>query len=206
MRRVSRDDDFDDEDNERRRKQQRGGGESKELHEVLRGVPDDQVAEILGDEFINFLAKATHAADQPHPEHDHDTDDSDGSAKPVLHLVKTPEESIGTATTGQGLRPQLLRAGIGGSLGVLAVLLVAGWGQPAAVVIPLTVYGLGWVAYLWWNAALRPPIPQTAATVLTVFGRILAAVMRGICHPFAACIARLERGRARHETTRTATA
>ncbi|WP_433562315.1 hypothetical protein ACQP1O_33190 [Nocardia sp. CA-151230] len=209
MRRVSRDDEFDDENNEHRRKQQRGASESRELREVLRGVPDDQVADILGDEFSDFLAKGTAAAGKPRFPLGQDAPSPQESAKPVLHLVKTEdgEKVTGTATTSPaGVRPQLLRAGLGGSLAVLAVAVVAAWGQPAAVAIPLAVYGLGWVAYLWWNAALRPPLPQAAATVLTVFARVLAAAARGMCRLFTAGVARLDRARARHESTRTTTA
>ncbi|APA97600.1 hypothetical protein [Nocardia seriolae] len=213
IRRVSRDDDYDDENDKDRRSQQRGGGEAKELREVLRGVPDDQVADILGDEFADFLAKGTAAADKPRFRLGQDAPDPQESTKPVLHLVKTDdtEQDPNTARTSPAglrpqLRPQLLRVGVGGSLAVLAVLTLAAWGQPAAVVIPLFVYGLGWVAYLWWNAALRPPLPQAAATMCTAVGRILAAIARGFCHPFAAGVARLEAVRARHETTRTTAA
>ncbi|QVI22911.1 hypothetical protein KHQ06_08085 [Nocardia tengchongensis] len=100
----------------------------------------------------------------------------------------------------------MLRAGAGGSLTVLAALAVAVWGQRAVVAVPLAAYGFAWIAYLWWNAALRPPLTQAVIAVTTAAARGLAALARVVARPFSATAARLDLARTRHETSRTTTA
>ncbi|MCP9621587.1 hypothetical protein FOH10_29490 [Nocardia otitidiscaviarum] len=164
------------------------------------------LGDILADEISDFLAEAA-CAGAPFPiGQDAPTEPAaPRPVKPVLRLVKsddTQDYSPSPAADGR-LRPRLLRAGLGGSLAVLAAVVFAGWGQPAAVVIPLAAYGLGWIAYLWWNAAWRPPIPQVLAVIATAISRGIAATVRGICHATRRTITRLETVRTRHETHRT---
>lgn len=208
MRRVSRDDDYDDEHNPKHTH-----GEPHGLGDAVARIPDDQLSDLIGDEASAFLAAATAAADGPRFPIGQDAPAEPAHpAKPVLRLV-TSDDSFRDetapstpATGGQGWRPRLLSAGAGGSLIVLAVLAVTAWGQQAVVAVPLMAYGFGWIAYLWWNAALRPPLPQAAITVITSLCRAGAAFARGTCHLFAVGVARLDRRRTRHESTRTAIA
>ncbi|MFD0000165.1 hypothetical protein [Nocardia sp. NPDC127526] len=209
MRIIRSDDHHDDDDHDHQHKRRRGPSDPNELDEAVAGIPDDQLGDVLGDEASAFLTAATEAVDGPSFLLGQDAPvEQTPSAKPVLRLV-TSDEHLDTeaAPAGPaGLRPRLLRAGLGGSLLVIAVVLLAGWGQPGVVALPLTVYGLGWIAYLWWHAALRPPLPQTFITVTTAIGRALAALTCGICRTFSAAIARLDQSRARREARRTARA
>ncbi|MVU79476.1 hypothetical protein GPX89_19785 [Nocardia sp. ET3-3] len=206
--RIIRSNDDHDDDHEHQHNRKRGSGGPNELGELVAGLPDGQVGDILGDEASAFIAAATVAADGPGFPLGLDVPEESIPAKPVLRLV-TPEKHLDTAPSSPaqaGLRPRLLRAGLGGSALVAVILLIADWRQPAVVAAPLAVYGLGWVAYLWWNAALRPPLPQTLIALTTAIGRALAALLRGICRTFTGAIARMDRSRDRHETRRTATA
>ncbi|QLY33993.1 hypothetical protein [Nocardia huaxiensis] len=167
------------------------------------------MGEILADEVSDFLAAAAHAAGAPFPlGHDAPTEPTPG--KPVLRLVTTDdtpgEQPMLGAGPGAGLRPRLLQTGIGGSALVLAAVVFVVWGQAAVVAVPLAGYGLGWIAYLWWNAALRPPIPQVLAVLVTAVTRSIAAIIRGLCRAVSRRVARLAAARACHESARTTTA
>lgn len=49
---------------------------------------------------------------------------------------------------------------------VVTATALAATGQPAPVTVPVVAYGLGWIAYLCWNAAHRPS-PALALAALT---------------------------------------
>ncbi|WP_107656037.1 hypothetical protein [Nocardia suismassiliense] len=168
--------------------------------------PKDQ-GEKLADEVADFLAAVAERA--PFPTGQDAPAPAGQSVKPELRLVKTDDvpdardEAI-VATAG-GLRPRLVRAGAGGSAVVIVVAVFAAWGEPPAVAVPITVYGAGWMAYLWWNAALRPPIPQAIAFVTTATSRATAALFRAFFRGLRRAYERVDAARTRHETTRTAT-
>ncbi|MEG8177474.1 hypothetical protein GZH49_02865 [Nocardia terpenica] len=209
MRIIRNDDPYDDgDDPEPDREQDR-----------LRGSREPQaIADILADQFSAFLAEvAAVADDQPatFPQDAPVEPRPDPAVKPALRLVTTDDTNTGIGEmadsadvrrAGTRVRRELLRAGIGGSVVVVAAAAVAGWGQPAVVVVPIAVYGLGWIAFLWWNAALRPPLRQVLAVIITACARGIAAAARGIVRAGRAGVARIETARTRHETTRTATA
>lgn len=169
------------------------------------------LGEILADEVSDYLAAAAQVRGAPFPL----GQDAPIEAavpqplKPALRLVKTDDtdnEPGAAAPAGTGIRPRLLRAGLGGSLLVIAAVALTAWGQPAIVAIPLAGYGLGWIAYLWWNAAWRPPIPQVLTVLLTAIGRGIAALVRGTCTAVRRGVDRIEALRTRHESRRTANA
>ncbi|WP_194819316.1 hypothetical protein [Nocardia sp. XZ_19_385] len=175
--------------------------------EDFDGPTDPQLmGEILANEASDFLAAAASSApfhigqDAPPPPAE------PAPAKPALRLVKPDTatlEPAAPAARRRGVRPQLLRAGIGGSLLITALVVVAGWGEPLIVGGPLAVYGLGWITYLCWNAALRPPLTQAVIAVTGATAAGIAAACSAITHKFRAGIGHLETARDRHETTRT---
>lgn len=63
-------------------------------------------------------------------------------------------------------RGRIWRAGAAGSSVVVGLAATAAWGQPAEVFVPVAVYGLGWIAYLSWDAARRPS-PSLALAAFT---------------------------------------
>ncbi|MET8428367.1 hypothetical protein [Nocardia sp. NPDC004860] len=147
------DDDHDDHDDEQPRK----------------GFSRDEIAaqaDLLADEIAHFLSDTAGAADQRPP------------AKPILRLVPpltTPEQATAAAPVETGepapvpavkphTRGQIWRASAAGSFVVVGLSAVAAWGQPAEVGVPVAVYGLGWIAYLTWNAARRPSLTLALAT------------------------------------------
>ncbi|MBF6065427.1 hypothetical protein IU500_34405 [Nocardia terpenica] len=187
----------------------------------LRGSREPQpIGDILADQVSAFLAQVAAVADDQSTTLSHDAPVEprpDPAVKPALRLVTTGDTDTGTGTgemadpadarrAGTRVRLELLRAGIGGTTVVVAAAAVAGWGQPAVVVAPIAVYGLGWIAFLWWNAALRPPLRQVLAVIITACARGIAAAARGVVRVGRAGAARIETARTRHETTRTATA
>ncbi|MFI9406866.1 hypothetical protein [Nocardia sp. NPDC052316] len=168
--------------------------------------PKDQ-GEKLADEVADFLAAVAERA--PFPTGQDAPAPARQPVKPELRLVKTDDlpnvrdEAIVAAADGP--RPRLVRAGAGGSAVVIVLALFAAWGEPPAVVVPITVYGAGWVAYLWWNAALRPPIPQAISFVTTAISRATAAVFRSFFRGLRRAYERVDAARTRHEAARTAT-
>ncbi|MEU7141704.1 hypothetical protein ABZ942_19795 [Nocardia sp. NPDC046473] len=172
--------------------------------------PKDQ-GEKLADEVSDFLAAVAERA--PFPTGQDAPGPTEQAMKPALHLVKTDasadrevnDEWTVAAIKSRGPRPRLVRAGVGGSAVVIALSVFATWGEPSSVVVPISVYGFGWIAYLWWNAALRPPIPQAVAVITTAFNRSIAAIFSLVVGRFRALLNRADAARTRHETTRTAT-
>ncbi|WP_330183834.1 hypothetical protein OHB26_09515 [Nocardia sp. NBC_01503] len=206
MRIIRGNDDHNEDDHEHRRgRKPRDRGE---LSEILAGIPEGRVGDILSDEASDFLAAAVAAADRRRNAPEPEAPITPGSPKPALRLVKTGDhevpEHIDAPTVRAGSRPRLLRAGFGGLLLVAAALALTAWGQPDVVAVPLIVYGLGWIAYLCWNTALRPPIPQVLAAVATAFGRTVAALIGGLAHAMRTGVSRVDLARTRHENTRTA--
>jgi hypothetical protein len=229
--RIIRNHDHDDEhdhnhdDEHRHRRHQRGPVDDSPLADTVGDTPLDEFDDILGDEFSRFLAAAVAAADnyRAAPRHHHDTPAetlTPQPRKPTPPLVSiddaddpdtvegddAPGRTVPEAGhPGAGISPRLKRAGVGGSFLVVTACALAGWGEPAAVTVPIGVYGAGWIAYLWWNAALRPPILQVLTVIATAISRGVAALITGMCRAIRAGITRAEAARARHENNRTAT-
>ncbi|WP_280410092.1 hypothetical protein [Nocardia brasiliensis] len=158
--------------------------------------------EILADEVADFLAAAAAAAPFYTGQ---DAPIEPAPIKPVLRLVKPDHTSTIEIPVTTAAGSKAWRAGAGGSTTVVVLALVAAWGEPAVVTVPLVVYGAGWIAYLWWNTALRPPIPQAAIAAWTAISHIAAAVARALIHTVRAVVSRIDIARTRHETARTAT-
>ncbi|MGW4123469.1 hypothetical protein [Nocardia sp. NPDC004711] len=122
-------------------------------------------ADLLADEIANFLSDAA----EQHPQ-----------TTPTLRLVPpltAPEQATAAAAVDTGepapvpavkphTRGQIWRASAAGSFVVVGLAASAAWGQPAEVGVPVAVYGLGWIAYLTWNAARRPS-PALALAAFT---------------------------------------
>lgn len=182
--------------------------------DITRGEDPKAVGDIIADEFADYLASVV--ADAPPPtEPDAETTAGTETPAPILRLVKdddtTPETEpdnpeVDPREAARAARKRLIGASAKGSAVVIGLGVVAGWGEPPVVVGPLAVYGTAWLAYLWWNAALRPPIPQAiGATTHAVTGGIAAAAS-GTARTARRVIHRVDRARERHETTRTASA
>lgn len=152
------------------------------------------VGDLIAEEFRAYLDNAgaldPYPAPTPGPQ--------PGAARPALRLVKPePDHDAEVAAlaldpgelaaAGKAARRRMVRGAAGGSAVVVAAGALVGWGQPLVVTGPLAVYGTGWVAYLWWNAALRPPIPavlhgaadRVSAAVAAVFA-LLATLARAL--------------------------
>ncbi|MFC9434001.1 hypothetical protein [Nocardia sp. NPDC057030] len=175
------------------------------------------IGDILASEFASFLADAV--AKVPPPQTD-PAYEPEPPTRPNLHLVTTEPEPAAAAPAGRDepftaddavtaartARRKVARAAAGGSAVVVAAVAFAGWGEPPIVTGPLAVYGTGWLAYLWWNAALRPSIGQILAAgiggVRTAFAVVLTT-LAGIAHGL---VERVGTARTRHETTRTSPA
>lgn len=126
--------------------------------------PDDigAQANLLADEIEDFLCEAAEAADAalsktetplsaPLP------DAAVRIAAPVEPITGEPAPApIPAPVAKPHTRGRIWRAGAAGSSVVVGVAALAAWGQPAEVAVPVTVYGLGWLAYLSWHAARRP--------------------------------------------------
>ncbi|WP_330232287.1 hypothetical protein OHA40_07205 [Nocardia sp. NBC_00508] len=102
-------------------------------------------------------------------------------------------------------RAQTARRTAAASAVVVGAAVTTGWGEGPLVVGPLAVYGGAWVAYLWWNAAHRPPLPQAISTVTAGIGHAVAAVATAIVGLLRALVERLDRARTQHENNRTTT-
>lgn len=171
------------------------------------------IGDILAAEFADYLADVV--ANAPEPV---DPDTVPPPPRPALRLVTpvadepatgdwdkpfTVTEAVEAARTA---RRRVVRAAAGGSAVVVTAALFASWGEPPIVTGPLAVYGTGWLAYLWWNAALRPSIGQ----VLTAITHTVSAAFAVVLTPLAALVHgvvdRVDTARTRHETTRTSPA
>ncbi|MEU1546804.1 hypothetical protein [Nocardia sp. NPDC005745] len=102
-------------------------------------------------------------------------------------------------------RAQTARRTAAASAVVVGAAVTAGWGEGPLVVGPLAVYGGAWVAYLWWNAAHRPPLPQAIGTVTAGISHAVAAVATAIVGLLRALVERIDRARTQHENNRTTT-
>ncbi|WP_063025254.1 hypothetical protein [Nocardia niwae] len=102
-------------------------------------------------------------------------------------------------------RAQTARRTAAASAVVVGAAVTVGWGEGPLVVGPLAVYGGAWVAYLWWNAAHRPPLPQAIGTVTAGISHAVAAVATAIFGLLRALVERVDRARTQHENNRTTT-
>ncbi|WP_187684308.1 hypothetical protein [Nocardia wallacei] len=202
--RIIRNDDHDDNNDRNQRRQQ------SQDPKVL--------GDILADEISAYLVAASDAADRhaaqlpppvepavpapirPVPHRDNpDADAGDGDGGQVAEVV------VGLPEYRRSLVP-VVRGTAAGSAVVVAVAVTAGWGQPAPVLIPVAGYGVGWLAYLWWNAALRPPLPHVLAAAVTGVGHLSAAFARVLAGAVQWLARRAAATRTRHENTRAAAA
>ncbi|MGK8487103.1 hypothetical protein [Nocardia asiatica] len=155
-------------------------------------------AEILAEEIEDYLADVLACA----PPDTQDLEPSAPHPRPALHLVKTdtattsidfdgdkPLDPEVFAAAGRAARRRMARGAAGGSAVVVTATVLATWGQPWIVTGPLAGYGTAWLAYLWWNAALRPSIPDVISTVtsgighaIAVIATAIAAIVRGLAH------------------------
>lgn len=175
-----------------------------------------EIADIIGDEFTDYLNAVL--ADGSPPDEDivrpptkvRSSADPD---TPMLRLVKDenpkphPDGAAGEAdereAAAKAARTQLIRGSAKGTAIVAGLGVAAGWGEPFVVVGPLAVYGAGWLAYLWWNAALRPPIPQAIGSASHALTGGIAAAASATSRTVRRAVKRAENARADHETSRT---
>ncbi|MFI5716077.1 hypothetical protein [Nocardia sp. NPDC051750] len=175
----------------------------------------DEIMDILSEELEEFLAAAATAgepassdtaADQRPPT----------PVKPFVRLVKTtkPEPAVPveddnlapvhrpapeTPAPESGRVPRWVRVTLPGSAVVVTLTATIAAGQPGVVAVPVAAYGAGWTAYLWWNAAYRPPIREVAAAIASALGRTAGATAHGA----RSVVHRADSARTRHENTRT---
>ncbi|WP_068058158.1 hypothetical protein [Nocardia xishanensis] len=182
----------------------------------------EQAVELLIDEAEDFLAE--HAAASPyHPESDTASaavaEPQPQRPAPRLRLVKNPDPAVPvedehlppalrptvTVTAPPRRRvPRWVRTTLPGSLVVVLAAAALANGQPGVVAAPLAAYAAGWVAFLAWNAAYRPPLAQVAASAISLLARTIAAVIGGTVRTARAVVGRIDTARQRSETTRTA--
>ncbi|WP_435590784.1 hypothetical protein [Nocardia sp. bgisy118] len=180
----------------------------------------EQAVELLIDEAEDFLAE--HAAANPyHPDTDTEptavTEPQPPRPAPRLRLVKPPSPAAPvedehlppalrpTVTAPPRRRvPRWVRTALPGSLLVVLAVAVLANGQPGVVAAPITAYAAGWVAFLAWNAAYRPPLAQVAAATTSLLARTIAAVIGGTIRTARAVVDRIDTARQRTEATRTA--
>ncbi|WP_431963277.1 hypothetical protein [Nocardia sp. bgisy134] len=178
----------------------------------------EQAVEQLLDEAEDFLAE--HAAANPyHPDTGSTAAVEPQPQRPAprLRLVKNPDPTVPvedehlptvlrpTVTAPPRRRvPRWMPTALPGSLIVVLAAAVLANGQPGAVIAPIAVYAAGWVAFLAWNAAYRPPIAQVAVTTISLLARTIAAVIGGTVRTARAVVDRIDTARQRTETTRTA--
>ncbi|WP_433629108.1 hypothetical protein [Nocardia sp. CA-120079] len=171
--------------------------------------------EKLAEEVAEFLAAAVAAVDNP-PTRARSSE-PESTDRPVLRLVKkdatdrddangwdTPADPGTAIAAGRAARRRVARGAAVASALVVTATAFAAWGQPWLVAGPLAAYGTGWLAYVWWNAALRPSIPQVLSTVSSGVSTAFAVVVTTLAAIVRGLIDRLDTARTRHETTRTA--
>ena len=211
--RIIRDNNPHDDDNDRNRRKK-----DQRLDEMAADVPEGEMGNVIADEVAGFLAAVNDAADNHGPQPETPTEpDNLNDTKPLLRLVPDTDATTGIApvedhpveepekpTQGAGVsdKARLWGSTAATSAVVVAGAAVVGWGQPAAVLVPAAGYGAAWVAYLWWNAALRPPITQALAAIATAVARSSAAAARTLLAAVRWLSHRTDTGR--DETTRTA--
>lgn len=183
--------------------------------EPEKGGDLDQLMDILSEEIDEFLAASAAAADTPSSS-DTATKRPPTPVKPIVRLVKTtkPESAVPVeddnlapihrpgpefqAAAG-GRVPRWVRVTLPGSAVVVTLTATIAAGQPGVVAVPVAAYGAGWTAYLWWNAAYRPPVREVAAAVVSALARTVGATATGA----RSVVARADSARTRHENTRT---
>ncbi|PPI89094.1 hypothetical protein [Nocardia nova] len=198
--RIIRDDDGHDHNDDNR---------PKRLEDIAAGVPADEVGNLIADEVSDFLAAAVRATDRTSTA---PAEPTPAQHKPDLRLVPSvddeehddPEPTEDAGTTCSGGRARLLTSTAASSTLVVTAAALAGWGQPAAVAVPVAGYGIGWLAYLWWNAALRPPLPVAVAAIATALARGSAAFARTLVGAVTWLTSRAAAARNRHDDTVTA--
>ncbi|MGW0003404.1 hypothetical protein ACWDT6_06140 [Nocardia grenadensis] len=175
----------------------------------------EQLMDILSDELDEFLTASAAAADTP-THGDNPAEPPPAPVKPTLRLVKTtkPEPAVPVEddnlapihraapeiqTETEGRVPRWVRVTLPGSAVVVTLTATIAAGQPGVVAVPVAAYGAGWTAYLWWNAAYRPPVREVAAAILSALGRTVGATATGA----RSVVARADSARTRHENTRT---
>lgn len=122
------------------------------------------------------------------------------------HLVPALRPQAVTVTAPRRRRvPRWARTALPGSLLVVIAAVALTNGQPGIVAAPLAVYAAGWVAFLAWHAAYRPPLAHLAAATASLLARAVATVIGGTVRATRSVVTRLDRARQRTETTRTAT-
>ncbi|MFI6368957.1 hypothetical protein ACIBG0_40300 [Nocardia sp. NPDC050630] len=184
--------------------------------------PDEQrepiepkaIGDILADEFSDYLADVAAAADTPNQDH-RDTSKPHAPVRPVLRVVQNndtndcvqewdkPLDPDTVAKAGRAARRRMVRGAAGGSSVVVTATLLSTWGQPWIVTGPMAAYGTGWLVYLWWNAALRPSIPDVLATVTNGVSTAFAVVITTIAALARGLVDRIDTARTRHENNRT---
>ncbi|QIS02335.1 hypothetical protein F5X71_08370 [Nocardia brasiliensis] len=174
------------------------------------------IGDILAAQFASFLADAV--AKVPPPEPDPDDTTPATPPRPNLRLVTTQPDHTAPAdgdepftveaavNAARTARRKVVRGAASGSTFVVAAGVFAGWGEPLIVAGPLAVYGAGWLAYLWWNAALRPSLGQVLTTVFGALRTAVAVVLTTLAGIARGLLERVDTARARHETTRTSPA
>lgn len=183
----------------------------KRLEDFAAGVPADEVGNMIADEVSDFLAAAVRATDRTPAA---PAEPSPAQHKPDLRLVPSvvdeehDNEHITeeAGTTGSGGRVRLLTSTAASSSLVVTAAALAGWGQPAVVAVPVAGYGIGWLAYLWWNAAMRPPLPVAVAAIATALARGSAAFARTLVGAVKWLTSRATAAWSRHDDAATVTA
>ncbi|MCP2293632.1 hypothetical protein APR11_000036 [Nocardia amikacinitolerans] len=180
----------------------------------------EQAVELLIDEAEDFLAEQA-AANPYHPDATSAAVAGPQPQRPAprLRLVKNPDPAVPvedkhlppalrptvTVTAPPRRRvPRWVRTTLPGSLVVVLGAAALANGQPGVVAAPLAAYAAGWVAFLAWNAAYRPPLAQVAASTISLLARTIAAVIGGTVRTARAVVGRIDTARQRSETTRTA--
>ncbi|WP_280456761.1 hypothetical protein [Nocardia carnea] len=174
----------------------------------------DELMDMLSDELEEYLTAAAAAGGT--------TDDADVDqrprtpVKPLVRLVKTtkPEPAVPVEddnlapihrpapevpVESGGRVPRWVRVTLPGSAVVVTLTATVAAGQPGVVAVPVAAYGAGWTAYLWWNAAYRPPLREVAAAIVSAIARITSATAYGA----RSVVGRADSARTRHENTRT---
>ncbi|MEU7633853.1 hypothetical protein AB0C34_28395 [Nocardia sp. NPDC049220] len=177
-------------------------------------VDPKAIGDILADEFADYLADVVAAADNTPPAHRQPTDATEPPAKPTLRLVKNDEtdtvaewdkslEPGAAAAAGRAGRRRMIRGAAGSSAVVVTATVLATWDQPWIVTGPLAAYGGAWLGYLWWNAALRPSVPDVLGAVTSGVSTAFAVVVTTIAVIVRGLVERIDTARTRHETSRT---
>ncbi|MFI2334157.1 hypothetical protein ACH474_12245 [Nocardia rhamnosiphila] len=183
--------------------------------EPEKGGDLDQLMDMLSEEIDEFLAASAAAADTPSSS-DTATERPPTPVKPTLRLVKTtkPEPAVPVEddnlapihrpapefqAEAAGRVPRWVRVTLPGSAVVVTLTATIAAGQPGVVAVPVAAYGAGWTAYLWWNAAYRPPVREVAAAIVAALARTVGATTTGA----RSVVARADSARTRHENTRT---